>query len=155
MGIETIAAALGEARDAIEEIVEPYLMQQGFVQRTPRGRMLTGAAYRHLGLTAPPASPPPRPACFARTTAMNELKGLGSFDGKTHILPISVYYEDTDLSGVVYHANYLRYHGARAHRILPPGGHLQAGGPGERRTDRLGASAIRGRITIARRAWTT
>jgi acyl-CoA thioester hydrolase len=39
----------------------------------------------------------------------NPLKGLGSFDGKTHILPISVYYEDTDLSGVVYHANYLRY----------------------------------------------
>jgi acyl-CoA thioester hydrolase len=37
------------------------------------------------------------------------LKGLGSFDGKTHILPVSVYYEDTDLSGVVYHANYLRY----------------------------------------------
>ena len=37
------------------------------------------------------------------------LKGLGSFDGKTHVLPISVYYEDTDLSGVVYHANYLRY----------------------------------------------
>ena len=40
---------------------------------------------------------------------MNELKGLGSLEGKTHILPISVYYEDTDLSGVVYHANYLRY----------------------------------------------
>ena len=37
------------------------------------------------------------------------IKGLGSFDGKTHVLPISVYYEDTDLSGVVYHANYLRY----------------------------------------------
>ena len=37
------------------------------------------------------------------------LKGLGTFDGKTHVLPISVYYEDTDLSGVVYHANYLRY----------------------------------------------
>ena len=37
------------------------------------------------------------------------LEGLGTFDGKTHILPISVYYEDTDLSGVVYHANYLRY----------------------------------------------
>src|SRR6202045_2852993 len=50
VGIETIAAALGEARDAIEEIVEPYLMQQGFVQRTPRGRLLTGAAYGHLGL---------------------------------------------------------------------------------------------------------
>ena len=40
---------------------------------------------------------------------MTELKGLGVFDGKTHILPISIYYEDTDLSGMVYHANYLRY----------------------------------------------
>jgi Holliday junction DNA helicase RuvB len=57
VGIETIAAALGEARDAIEEIVEPYLMQQGFVQRTPRGRMLTGAAYGHIGLDAPAPQP--------------------------------------------------------------------------------------------------
>jgi acyl-CoA thioester hydrolase len=40
---------------------------------------------------------------------MHELKGIGSFDGRTHILPISIYYEDTDLSGFVYHANYLRY----------------------------------------------
>ena len=54
VGVETIAAALGEPRDALEEIVEPYLMQLGFVQRTPRGRMLTGAAYGHLGLNAPP-----------------------------------------------------------------------------------------------------
>jgi Holliday junction DNA helicase RuvB len=57
VGIETISAALGEARDAIEEIVEPYLLQQGFVQRTPRGRLLTGAAYAHLGLVAPPRDP--------------------------------------------------------------------------------------------------
>jgi Holliday junction DNA helicase RuvB len=57
VGIETIAAALGESRDAIEEIVEPFLMQQGFVQRTPRGRMLAGAAYAHLGLPAPPRDP--------------------------------------------------------------------------------------------------
>jgi len=57
VGIETIAAALSEPRDAIEEIVEPYLIQQGFVQRTPRGRMLTPAAFKHLGL-APPASLP-------------------------------------------------------------------------------------------------
>jgi Holliday junction DNA helicase RuvB len=57
VGIETIAAALGEARDAIEEIVEPYLMQQGLVQRTPRGRVLTGAAYGHLGLPTPANSP--------------------------------------------------------------------------------------------------
>jgi Holliday junction DNA helicase RuvB len=57
VGIETIAAALGEARDAIEEIVEPFLLQQGFVQRTPRGRMLTGAAFEHLGLAVPPRDP--------------------------------------------------------------------------------------------------
>lgn len=57
VGIETIAAALGEARDAIEEIVEPYLLQQGFVQRTPRGRVLSSAAYAHLGLPAPQSLP--------------------------------------------------------------------------------------------------
>ncbi len=53
VGIETIAAALSEPRDAIEEIVEPFLLQQGFVQRTPRGRMLTPQAFRHLGLDPP------------------------------------------------------------------------------------------------------
>jgi Holliday junction DNA helicase RuvB len=57
VGIETIAAALGEPRDAIEEIVEPYLLQQGFVQRTPRGRIVTGAAFAHLGLATPPRDP--------------------------------------------------------------------------------------------------
>jgi Holliday junction DNA helicase RuvB len=56
VGIETIAAALGEGRDAIEEIVEPYLMQQSFVQRTPRGRVLAKAAFDHLGLILPPQS---------------------------------------------------------------------------------------------------
>jgi holliday junction DNA helicase RuvB len=53
VGIETIAAALSEPRDAIEEIVEPYLLQQGFIQRTPRGRMLTAIAFQHLGKTVP------------------------------------------------------------------------------------------------------
>jgi len=53
VGIETIAAALSEPRDAIEEIVEPYLIQQGFIQRTPRGRMLTALAFQHLGLSVP------------------------------------------------------------------------------------------------------
>lgn len=53
VGIETIAAALSEPRDALEEIVEPYLLQQGFVSRTPRGRVMTLKAYRHLGLTGP------------------------------------------------------------------------------------------------------
>ena len=56
VGIETIAAALSEARDAVEEVVEPFLLQQGLIQRTPRGRMLGMKAWKHLGLT------PPRPA---------------------------------------------------------------------------------------------
>ena len=53
MGIETIAAGLSEPRDAIEDIIEPYLIQQGFIQRTPRGRVLTANAWKHLGLNAP------------------------------------------------------------------------------------------------------
>ncbi|MDF1599484.1 Holliday junction branch migration DNA helicase RuvB [Mesorhizobium sp. YIM 152430] len=53
VGIETIAAGLSEPRDAIEDIIEPYLIQRGFIQRTPRGRMLTANAWRHLGLEAP------------------------------------------------------------------------------------------------------
>jgi len=53
VGIETIAAALSEPRDAIEEIVEPFLLQQGFIQRTPRGRMLTPTAFAHLGRPMP------------------------------------------------------------------------------------------------------
>ena len=44
---------MSEPRDAIEDIIEPYLIQQGFIQRTPRGRMLTANAWRHLGLDAP------------------------------------------------------------------------------------------------------
>ena len=53
VGIETIAASLSEARDAIEEIIEPFLIQLGFVNRTPRGRMLTPHAFQHLGLAVP------------------------------------------------------------------------------------------------------
>ncbi|MEM6933684.1 MAG: Holliday junction branch migration DNA helicase RuvB [Pseudomonadota bacterium] len=53
VGIETMAAALSEARDAIEDVIEPYLMQAGLVNRTPRGRMLTRTAWRHLGLEPP------------------------------------------------------------------------------------------------------
>ncbi|MDP6708594.1 MAG: Holliday junction branch migration DNA helicase RuvB [Alphaproteobacteria bacterium] len=53
VGVETIAASLSEPRDAIEEIIEPYLVQQGLLQRTPRGRLLTRAAFEHLGLPTP------------------------------------------------------------------------------------------------------
>ncbi len=59
VGIETLAAALSEPRDALEEIVEPYLLQQGFIGRTPRGRVLTLKAYRHLGFAGPARSPAP------------------------------------------------------------------------------------------------
>jgi holliday junction DNA helicase RuvB len=57
VGIETIAAALSEPRDAIEEIIEPFLIQRGLLQRTPRGRVLTSHAYRHLGLAEPARDP--------------------------------------------------------------------------------------------------
>jgi len=53
VGVETLGAALSEEADAIEDVIEPFLMQQGFVQRTPRGRQLTARAYAHLGLPAP------------------------------------------------------------------------------------------------------
>ncbi|WP_341792657.1 MULTISPECIES: Holliday junction branch migration DNA helicase RuvB [unclassified Rickettsia] len=56
VGIETIAAALSEQRDALEETIEPYLIQIGFLQRTPRGRVITLNAFRHLGLPAPTRS---------------------------------------------------------------------------------------------------
>jgi Holliday junction DNA helicase RuvB len=62
VGAETLAAALAEARDAIEDVIEPYLLQQGFVLRTPRGRVAGGKAYLHLGLKAP--SKPPQPTLF-------------------------------------------------------------------------------------------
>ena len=55
VGVDNLAAAIGEARDTIEDVLEPYLIQQGFLQRTPRGRIATPAVYRHLGLDDPTA----------------------------------------------------------------------------------------------------
>ncbi len=55
VGVETLSAALSESRDAIEEVIEPFLLQQGLLARTPRGRMLTQRSWRHLGLEAPKA----------------------------------------------------------------------------------------------------
>jgi Holliday junction DNA helicase RuvB len=57
VGVETLAAALSEPRDAIEEIIEPFLIQKGLLQRTPRGRLITGHAFRHLGLAEPARDP--------------------------------------------------------------------------------------------------
>jgi Holliday junction DNA helicase RuvB len=53
VGLDSLAAAIGEERDTIEDVLEPYLIQQGYLQRTPRGRMATLSAYRHFGLAAP------------------------------------------------------------------------------------------------------
>jgi Holliday junction DNA helicase RuvB len=53
VGVETLAAALSEGRDMLEEVIEPYLIQQGLLQRTPRGRILTGSGYKHLGINPP------------------------------------------------------------------------------------------------------
>src|SRR5690606_10801051 len=57
VGMDTLAAAIAEARDAVEDVIEPYLLQQGFIQRTPRGRMACAKAYAHLGLAEPPKTP--------------------------------------------------------------------------------------------------
>jgi Holliday junction DNA helicase RuvB len=58
VGLENVAAAIGEESSTIEDVIEPYLIQQGFLQRTPRGRVATLAAYRHLGLSAPARDSP-------------------------------------------------------------------------------------------------
>jgi len=55
VGLDNMAASIGEERDTIEDVIEPYLLQQGYLQRTPRGRVATAAAYLHLGLTPPNA----------------------------------------------------------------------------------------------------
>ena len=57
VGLDNIAASIGEERDTIEDVIEPYLIQQGYLQRTPRGRIATLAAYRHLGVAPPRAAP--------------------------------------------------------------------------------------------------
>ena len=56
VGLDNVAAAIGEEAGTIEDVIEPYLIQQGYLQRTPRGRIATQAAYRHLGLAPPPSS---------------------------------------------------------------------------------------------------
>ena len=84
VGIETLSAALSEPRDALEEIVEPYLLQQGFIGRTPRGRVLTLRAYKHLGLTGPARAPPRRKSAYStRQPKMNgQRKPGGEWSGR-------------------------------------------------------------------------
>jgi len=57
VGLDNLAAAIGEERDTIEDVLEPFLIQQGYLQRTPRGRIATPLAYRHLGFASPSGEP--------------------------------------------------------------------------------------------------
>ncbi|MEY3016491.1 MAG: Holliday junction helicase, partial [Pseudomonadota bacterium] len=59
VGLDNLAAAIGEAKETIEDVLEPYLIQQGYLQRTPRGRMATAAAWQHLGKPVPSGLTPP------------------------------------------------------------------------------------------------
>jgi Holliday junction DNA helicase RuvB len=59
VGLDNLAAAIGEERGTIEDVLEPYLIQQGFIMRTPRGRVATRKAYEHFGLKAPQQAPMP------------------------------------------------------------------------------------------------
>jgi Holliday junction DNA helicase RuvB len=60
--LDNLAAAIGEESDTIEDVLEPYLIQQGYLQRTPRGRMATAIAYRHFGLAVTNSSAGSQPA---------------------------------------------------------------------------------------------
>ncbi|MGB6106180.1 MAG: Holliday junction branch migration DNA helicase RuvB [Pusillimonas sp.] len=65
VGVDSLAAAIGEERDTIEDVIEPFLIQQGYLQRTPRGRTATQTTWRHLGLTPPTGASGPTPDLFA------------------------------------------------------------------------------------------
>ena len=95
VGIESLAASIGEERGTLEDVVEPFLIQRGLLVRTARGRMATRAAWLHLGLKAPER---------AAELAAVRGSGVSSFDW-----PVRVYYEDTDAGGVVYHTSYIRF----------------------------------------------
>lgn len=75
VGIDNLASALGEDRDTLEDVVEPYLIQQGLVQRTPRGRVATPAAYRHFGLVETRATAGPMRDLFAEPVPASDERG--------------------------------------------------------------------------------
>jgi Holliday junction DNA helicase RuvB len=64
VGVDNLAAAIGEERDTIEDVIEPFLIQQGYLMRTPRGRLATASAWRHFGLSAPAAAERPQRDIF-------------------------------------------------------------------------------------------
>ena len=119
VGIESLSAALGEERGTIEDVIEPYLIQQGFVMRTARGRVATRNAYLHFGLTA--AQHAKRcPSCRCSTgtdeTGKNPVQASGS--KQPFAWPVRVYFEDTDAQGRRLLRQLLQIHGARTHGMV-------------------------------------
>ena len=96
VGIESLAAAIGEERGTLEDVIEPFLIQQGFIARTARGRMATRLAWQHFGLQDARAR--------RRQSAAVRRGRLSLFAWQAR-----VYWEDTDAGGIVYYANYLRF----------------------------------------------
>ena len=85
VGIETLSASLLEQKDIIEDVIEPYLMQQGLVQRTSRGRILSEKGHNHI-----------------KSTSYNIYE-------KNLFIFSQFFYEDTDSTGFVYHTNYIKF----------------------------------------------
>ena len=104
VGIESLAAAIGEERGTLEDVIEPYLIQEGFLQRTSRGRIATRAAYQHFAIALPAVA---RAAGRAGPVRLNGHEPRRPDDEV--VLPIRVYLEDTDAQGVVYNASYFRF----------------------------------------------
>ena len=106
VGVESLSAAVGEERGTIEDVLEPYLIQQGFMMRTARGRVATKNAYLHFGLTPPVRDASPELQLFDSSLV------LALTDAKTDspfAWPVRVYYEDTDAQALVYYANYFKF----------------------------------------------
>ena len=121
VGIDSLAAAIGEERGTLEDVIEPFLIQQGFLMRTARGRIATRTAYLHFGLKLPERA-------SGQPAAVRGRRGERIF-----IWPARVYWEDTDAGGVVYYANYLRFLERARTEWLRATGHSQHGaGPGSR-----------------------
>jgi len=119
VGVDNLAAAIGEARDTIEDVLEPYLIQQGFLQRTPRGRIATAAVYRPgqplRQRTKRTLAGAVNVAGSSQTLTLDTV--LSSYNSpmkheqkpNAFTIPVRIYYEDTDAGGVVYYANYLKF----------------------------------------------
>jgi hypothetical protein len=105
VGVENLAAAIGEERDTIEDVLEPFLIQQGYLQRTQRGRIATPLAYRHFGPHAGSA----RARAGALPVSRIAVKPTLQPALFVYSFPVRVYFENTDAGGVVYHAEYLKF----------------------------------------------